>query len=159
MGVAYASCGHGVWVSNAEMCDVRRHWFDRAIHVHHSESPTPGRCKLWDVSRSGERDLFVRYIDGSSLTTALDHNSNTKLSIHQIAEFAKQDGKLLCHCAAGLCRGPTMAVLSKVARGCTPWDAMRDVAQAMWLGYLQSPQLFNLPLTELMIWYWHGQQP
>ena len=156
MGALYAACGNGVWVANAETCDQRGGGFDRTIHVHHSQSPTPGRCRAWNGAGDAARDLFVRYVDGESFSTARDHNTDSPLSIARIAAFAKPDGRLLCHCAAGLCRGPTMAVLAKIARGCTPWQAMHDVAAAMWLGQQRSPQFFSLPLSEISRWYWDG---
>lgn len=166
MGVAYAACGDGVWVGNAEMCDQRRRQFDLTIHVHHERSPTPGRCKAFDSGAGGEitKDLFVRYVDGSSLSTAEIYTGAPQSfvqgapALQTIAAFARRDGRILCHCAAGLCRGPTMAILAKIARGCTPWQAMHDVSQAMWLGYQQSPMLFREPLTEICRWYWDGAQ-
>lgn len=159
MGAVFAACGNDVWVGNFAMCDERHTGFDRIIHVHHELSPTPGRCKAFEAQGPG--GLFVRYVDGTSLSAAeianpLDYEKRGAQNVPIIAGFASKPGRLLCHCAAGLCRGPTMAIIAKIARGCTPWQAAHDVSQAMWLGYRQHPQLFCVPLNEICGWYWEG---
>lgn len=167
MGALFAACGDNVWVGNADFCDERGDKFDVVIHVHHEKSPTPGRCKKFEAPTGGKAaDLFLRYIDGSSLTSIeIGDRLHGKLewrsapqALREIAAYSAHGNRLLCHCAAGLCRGPTMAVIAKVARGCTPWQAMHDVANGMWLGYQAAPQLFNLPMTEICRWYWDGDR-
>lgn len=156
---AYCAIGHDIWIGNADYCDLKGSQFDLVIHVHHEASPTPGRCKAFD-KLPDSKGFFVRYIDCESLDRAtllsVPTDQQKRRQIEQIAVYASQPGRLLCHCAAGMCRGPTMAAIAKVARGCTFPQAMHDIYQGLWAGYYTCPNFARVPLTEIARWAWDG---
>jgi hypothetical protein len=138
-----ACVGHDIFVGNSDACDGSRGDFDRVIHIRYpGQVEGPGLCRCRE---GGPDDLVIEYSDTMSLTTA-------SVPLGRVSEFARQPGTLLIHCAAGICRSPTYAVLAKIARGCDPFDAYRDVPKGLWEGYRTAPLLHHDPLGEILAW-------
>ena len=155
MSGCYCPVGHDIWVGNYDYCNHHSKDFDLVIHVT-AHKPQHGRCAAFDSDE--QRGFFIQYDDLTSLSTAIPLESplSDQKQIQRIAAYARQPGRLLSHCAAGMCRGPTMAILAKCARGCLFPDAVRDVVNGMWLGYQTAPFLGRVPMTEIARWAWDG---
>ncbi len=120
-------CGDDVWLGDFQACDAHLTEFDLAIHIWRPTNEREGRlCQVTRDSRTGKNtsQLVLLYREGEPLSKA-------SISIDEIAAYARRPGKLLAHCAAGAYRGPTLAILAKVARGCDPFTATADVARAL----------------------------
>lgn len=110
-----ADCGHGVSVGSQFSCDDRGHEFDRRIHIQYPDQPPPCR-------HVRPRDLCITLVEKQLLGFEL---------LNRVAVFATPPGTIYVHCRAGMCRGPTVAVVALVARGLTVGQAMGTVADAM----------------------------
>lgn len=138
--MSIAAVGNNVWVGNFQACNEHASEFPLSIHIWYG--PAGDMSGVCDCILF-HRDVFdVTYSDNEPMRSASQQ-------MESIVEYARQPGKLLVHCAAGICRAPTVAVLCKVARGCTPWQAMHDVAAGMWLAYRHAPSFGYRPLNEI----------
>lgn len=134
-----ADCGHGVSVGSQFSCDDRGHEFDRRIHIQYPDQPPPCRHV-----RPG--DLCITAVEKQPLGFEL---------LDRLAEFARQPGSLYVHCRAGMCRGPTVAVVALVARGLTVGQAMGAVADAMVSQYRWfplAPEFYQPVINEVYQW-------
>ena len=64
-----------------------------------------------------------------------EHDLLTNEQIEQVCTLARSGKPLFIHCAAGLGRSPTIAVLALTACGIEPWLAMSLIAEGMWKQY------------------------
>jgi protein-tyrosine phosphatase len=70
-----------------------------------------------------------------------------------LAEWFKQPGDVLIHCAAGQTRSVNTAILAKVARGCDPFTATKEVLEAVWTGYKVLGNPCHAPLKDVVDWW------
>lgn len=98
------------------------------LHVFHESQP--GDCNIIKTgcitTSQNEFDHFLGY---------KEHDLLYPEQIDLITKLATADNPLFIHCAAGLGRSPTIAVLALTIRGLPPWNAMSIVAEAMWKQY------------------------
>lgn len=121
-----ADCGDGVWVGDYLACDNRLADFDRAVHVFSLINVREGRlcrCSREVFEHRAAHHLVVMYTENMPLASA-------SVPLDRIMDYCRHSGSILCHCAAGSVRGPTMAVVAKVARGVPLGRAMEDVVRA-----------------------------
>ena len=152
-----AEVGNNVWVGNHHACDIFREKFvhqdirlsPKIIHIWH---PTqPGHCGNMTGSPSlqSSHSLVIAYKEGDELRSEV---------LQRIYDFAYSESPihppLLIHCAAGIGRSPTLALVCKVARQRNIFDAMGDVAQGMWKYYeiKVAPQFLTHPLSSIFEW-------
>lgn len=152
-----ASVGHGVWVGNHNACDIFRKQFSneprlspKVIHVWH---PTqPGHCSnmVGHPSMESSDNLVIAYREGDLFT---------EKQLQSVYDFAFVSSQicppLLVHCAAGMGRSPTLALVCKVARECNIFQAMGEVAKGMWTDYeiKAAPQFLTHPLRSVFEWF------
>ncbi len=135
----------GVSVGSRWSCDDRGHLFDRRIHIQY-----PGQecvCK-----NQGPDDLHLSLVEKQPLGFEL---------MDRIAEFARKPGSIYVHCKAGMCRGPTVAVIVLLARHGTGWHrwgvgrAMGGVSDSMMRNYKWHPlvpEFDRQVITEIYEW-------
>lgn len=140
-----ADCGNGIFIASALGCDQSQQ-FARRIHIWRGPGrpDTDGGCRRLHGRTLGANDLEILYGDGETLST---------VDLAKVWAFAQQPGKLLIHCAAGRCRGPTFGVFSMMARGSVPWHAIHDITAALWLQRRTTPHWCPIPLAELFAWW------
>ena len=129
----------GVSVGSRWSCDEKGRLFDRRIHIQY-----PGQecvCK-----NQGPNDLRINLVEKQLLGFEL---------MDKIAEFAKTRGEIYVHCKAGMCRGPTVAVVCLVARYRQVGEAMGMVSDAMMSRYKWNPlvpEFDRQVITEIYEW-------
>lgn len=140
-----ADCGKGIFIASAAGCNAERKQL-RRIHIWRGPGnpESDGGCECLRSHRLGESDLEIIYGDGETLKT---------VDLRRVWNFARQPGKLLIHCAAGRCRGPTFGVFAMMARGAVPWHAIHDITAALWQQRRTTPHWAPIPLAELFDWW------
>jgi hypothetical protein len=138
-----APVGDDIWVGNFMACEANLDTFPRSIHIWHPWHAPQWICR--NVTENQGRGLNVAYREHESL-------SNASIDPASIAAYARTPGRLLIHCAAGGCRGPTIAVLAKVARGKTVVEAQVEIRKGMLAGYNQEPEFPPVPMAEIAEW-------
>ncbi len=141
-----ANCGSRVCVGSQWSCDDQGHLFDRRVHVQYPDQVCPYR-------HVPTGDLLVTLVEKQPLGFEL---------LDSIATFARQPGSLYVHCRAGMCRGPTVAVVCLVARGLTVGQAMGAVADAMVSQYKWfpiAPEFYQVVINEVYRWAKHRLAP
>lgn len=135
-----ADAGNDIWYGDHEACDEHVAEFALAIHVYSPANQYEGSwCRC--VSQGGP-GLLVEYIEGHL-------PSGASVPPQQVAEYASQPGRLLIHCAGGVCRSPAYALLAKVARGCEFRAALHDVNTALWQACGCVPEWYAPVLDEI----------
>lgn len=149
--VLYPQIGPKVWVGNFQACDEAPQKFQRTIHLWHPYQMGSGICALTadrvsDVQSPRESQaieicggLYVCFEDKKPLGNLLQ----------PVWDYASNDDDLLIHCAAGLCRSPTIAILCLAARGIPPTLAVGMVCDAMWQGNRVAPHVSPGNLCEI----------
>lgn len=137
----FAYVGSNVFVGNYQACDHAIKHCSRIIHIYHNSQP--GFCNNYDKTK---KHLQIEYLEGTYIEPHV---------IKQVYDFAAEDNVvpplLYVHCAAGMARSPTFALICKVARGCNVFQAMGDIAKGMWKDYeiKVGPQFLTRPLTSI----------
>lgn len=148
----YPEIGANIWVGNFQACDDKHAEFDRVIHLWHPYQKGSGICSRtngrfpdvlsprgFGVERT-ETDLFICYEDQAPLDEIQS----------AVWEFVHgTDDRLLIHCAAGLCRSPTISLLALVARGTPPVKAVESLYSAMWAGCRLAPHMHHKNVQEV----------
>ena len=140
---------NGVSVGDFEWCNANGEHYPNVIHVWKPENLTERRACQCVVTGQGN-GLRIRYAEGDSLGTI-------DVPLSEIIAYARRPGDLYVHCAAGACRGPTIALLAMVARGVDPFQALACLYQADWVGRRIAPTLVQVPVQEILAW-WEGQR-
>lgn len=143
MAANLATIGHDVWVGNFAACDARGQEFAGTIHIYRDETDPTGVCKHVLGKQAG--GLVVRYREGDPL-------DSMSVPVAEVIAYARRPGTILAHCAAGMCRGPTLAILAVMARGGDPHEAIAAVSRGLWHSYHDQtqPELHWRPLRDLM---------
>ncbi len=137
-----ANVGNNVWVGDYTACDEHSGSFEKVIHVWHLYQKGQGLCR---TLMSGCESFSIMYSDGDPIARASQ-------SLDAVAAFAGGEEKLLVHCAAGLCRGPTFALVAKIARGCDPYLAISDIYRGNHRDRGVAAQFFFQPIGEILDW-------
>lgn len=134
-----------VWIGDREACDARGPDFPLVIHAWSDLNIAEGRlCEC--LARSCGRGLPVKYSEGHLLAEA-------DRPIGVVADYARRQGRILCHCAGCAVRGPTFGLLALAARGVSPFDAIPLLYRAMWAACRMPPCLFDRPVAEIISWW------
>ena len=136
-------CGDGVFVTGAAGCNEGGSRFRRQIHIWHDPQrivDVGGTCAAIKAGATAG-GLVVQYTDGESLAAAV--------SLAEVVAYCAAPGDLLIHCAFGQCRGPTLGVLAKVARGAPPLLALQNITAAIWSQRRIIPHWCPIPLAEI----------
>lgn len=148
----YAVLGNNVFVGGYEQCPSDKLTNPLIVHLWNEYQEGRGVCS--HVRENGCPDcpdhLVINYADGRPLTDA-------SVTLDRFAEFVRDPSRpLFVHCAAGLTRSPTWAVLAKVVRGCDYWTAISEVISRIRLQYSgpsNVPILFGEPLRDIFEWW------
>lgn len=136
--------GDDVWVGDYVACDERGLTFPLAIHGWKAANIAEGRiCAC--LRGSGGWGLPVRLEEGRQV-------GSWDRTLDAIGNYARRPGKLLAHCAGGAYRGPTLALVAKIARGRPPLEAVLDIYQAMWFDSRCLPGFMTEPTEEIFRW-------
>jgi len=149
-----AEIANDIWIGNCEACQQHIGKFSRRIHIWHDTQPGfCDRLRLAGIQRTsdpgtvadGHTDLSLEYLEGSII--GVDRLS-------AVYDFAKQDGRMLIHCAAGIGRSSTLAVVALAARGADPFDALAMIARSEWKQYHHPhcPHFKSKRLNEIIKW-------
>lgn len=135
-----------VSVGSRWSCDDQGHRFDRRIHIQYPGQPCT--CK-----NQGPDDLHLTLVEKQPLGFDV---------LDTIAEFSKKPGSIYIHCHAGMCRGPTVAVVVILSRYGGRWGigrCMGLVVDAMLSDYKWFPLVpeFYQPVIN-EIHHWHKQR-
>lgn len=96
-----ADVGTDVWIGDWNSCDQLLDDYDLSIHIWRDENVIDNMvCK--QVLNNTRKGLVVKYREKDPLNTV-------SISLREVAYYASQDGKLLVHCAGGVCRSATLA--------------------------------------------------
>jgi glycosyltransferase involved in cell wall biosynthesis len=142
-GPDLCDCGDGVWVGSWKACIEQAGKFDRVIHIYRNDikqcicEPISSR---WEQGGSGQHlgEFLVRWQE-------LQPFEEMEPGLDAVMEYARRPGRLMLHCAGGVCRSPTLALAAKLARGCPPERAKADIIRAfrrdrgIGMGWLDSP--------------------
>lgn len=144
MAANLAPIGHDVWVGNYAACDIGGPSFDRIIHIYRDDADQTGVCKHVLGQQAG--GLVIRYCEGDPL-------ESMSVPVAEVIAYARRPGRLLSHCAAGMCRGPTLGILAVMARGGDPHEAIGAVSRGLWRDYRDQtqPELRWQPLFDLLV--------
>lgn len=132
----YAYLDLGISVGSRDVC--KRKLASRAIHVRH-----PGT--VIECPHASLADLHLEYTERHPLSVG---------TLDRIKQFAQAPGSVYVHCAAGQCRGPTIALVSLIARGMAPWDALACIVKATWRQYPEhvAPHFESSVLQQILTW-------
>ena len=140
--------GQNIIISHKDFCP---HWerVDRGkiIHIWRNDMPHHS-CEFVDAGKVGwfpDRHLIIDYKDGESL-------SNANVTIQMIADFSIGTEPLLIHCTAGQTRSPTIALIAKIVRGCSVYQALGDVMKANWETRAVVSNFCLTPIAEILTW-------
>jgi hypothetical protein len=139
-----AAVGDRIYISCYEFCDAYGRTFDNVLHIFSEANRTERRlCKT--CATGDGPGLIVRWSEGEAL-------SAMGVPLDEVVAFARRPGRLLIHCAAASCRSPMLAILAKIARGCRPFEAVKEVCQGVYEGYGEFPILMREPMLGLLAW-------
>lgn len=130
----FADLGNNVWIGDFKSCNKHLKEFDLSIHIWRDENITENRvCRRF---KDGiDHGIVVKYREADPIKTM-------SLSLRDIANYASQDGRLLIHCAGGVCRSATLCLVAKMARGRNRYKAIADIYSGMWETYHHAPELY-----------------
>lgn len=139
-----SSVGDDVWVGDFRACDERSGEFGRVIHLWRESNRAEGRlCR--HVASGTPPGLAAYWREWEPLATL-------SVPFPDLMEYARGPGRLLVHCAGGICRSATIAVAAKVARGRCPSHAVGDVYRGLWAAHGYCPCLPDPTLAEVFAW-------
>lgn len=136
--------GHNIAISHRDYCP---HWPGRTIHIWRSDMPE-NSCEFVSLQQFvlyPDRHLTVHYKDGESLLAM-------NVSIDEIAQFSRGEKPLLIHCTVGQTRSPTLALIAKVVRGVSVYQAMADIMRANWETRAVISNFCLTPLRDILMW-------
>lgn len=106
----FTNVGDNVWVGDFKSCNAYLKDFPLSIHIWRESNRGENRlCQRVLGGEPGE-GLSVKWREGEPL-------SALSLPFETIMQYASRQGRLLIHCAGGVCRSTTLAVAPKIVRG------------------------------------------
>ena len=139
--------GHEIIISHRDFCP---YWKGKTIHIWRDDMAN-NSCKFVSEGRDGgnsDLHLIINYKDGESLF-------NANVTIDEIASFARISESLLIHCTVGQTRSPTIALIAKIARGASPYQALGDIMKANWDMRGIVSNFCLTPVKEILEWADH----
>ena len=137
----HVDVGHNIFLSHRDACSS---WVrGKTIHIWRDDMPNSNSCVAVQTGRAN--GLVINYKDGESLL-------NADVSIEKIADFFRGNDPILVHCTVGQTRSPTIAIIGKIVRGCSPYVAIADIVQATWEKRGIVANLCITPLKDIFIW-------
>lgn len=137
--------GLDVWTGSKHECGVPS--FSRTVHIWRDDQVGPGTCEMWPMREMTSEDhLWIEYKDGDAIPVA---------AIDAVKEFAREPGKLLVHCAAGMGRSATLAIVALASRLRLPgnpwpiWDALKNICERYYEIHGQAPNILPVPLQSV----------
>ncbi len=119
-----ADVGDGIAVGTCGACDRLGATFDRVVHVWKPQNVAAGLTCRHVLGRE-PGGLAVEWREDQGI-------ADLRPGIAAVADYAAGPGRLLVHCLAGSCRSTALALVAKIARGCDPFDAARDVVRGVY---------------------------
>jgi hypothetical protein len=136
-----ADLGDNLFVSSHDVCDERFLTFETCVHIWRSDRPS-NTCNAIRTSTTRPTDLVVDYKEGESLHRA-------SVSLEGLMRYLGGLAPTLIHCQSCQTRGPTFAVIGKVARGCPLPQAIDHVLAVVRAAGQPSPVLHENTLDEI----------
>ena len=140
--------GQNIIISHRNFCP---HWErvarGKTIHIWRSDMDD-NSCEFVASGSIGyipTQHLVVNYKDGESLT-------KMNVSIEDIAQFSMGADPLLIHCTVGQTRSPTIAIIAKVVRGVSVYQALGEILKANWETRAVVSNFCLTPITEILEW-------
>lgn len=140
--------GHHVWIGDFEACDQRSAEFPRVIHI-------------WSRENFAEKRACTLCVAGATDGLVLEMTEGDPLSAHVldgIAEYARPIQPLFVHCAGGVCRSATVALVCKIARGCEPFTAIHEMYKTLWTNLGYTPLFLYEPMRDILNWWAQRQE-
>ncbi|KKM21282.1 hypothetical protein LCGC14_1637020 [marine sediment metagenome] len=137
-----------LYVSDRDICDVRRLDFDNVIHIWRNDHPD-NSCHYQIENQTGDgNNLIVDYKDGETLT---------EKTLSDIDEFIKDKSfknKILVHCHAGMTRSPIIALfIFSMITGNHPLACIGTIYYNLWVQNNTLANICRTPLEDIIKWY------
>jgi hypothetical protein len=144
MGVMLSHVGRDVWVGGFAACDAEGPTFARIVHVYNpAAAHSPVSCRR--MRESLTEGLAVRWIEREPVEAM-------EPGIDAVAEYMGRPGRLLVHCAGGVTRSPTLALLALAMRGEPLYCGFGAVYEGLWrsgVTFAPCPRMIG----SLLRWY------
>lgn len=126
-----------LWIVNSQF----RPEFDKFIHIYRGDLEKHDVC---NVSKFLARNVDWDFHGKAGLGLNVQHGEGQDIShiAQEVYNYSIGNDKLLIHCAAGQTRGPTLALLAKVARGMSLIGSIGEITDA----FRQDPKRGDFPL-------------
>lgn len=144
----FTDVGHNIFVSHRDACS-QWEFKERIIHIWRDDMPSGNSCDA--INTGSARGLIINYKDGESLHKA-------DMSIERIADFFRGNDPVLVHCTVGQTRSPTVAIIGKIVRGVSPYQAITDIVRATWERRRIVVNLCTSPLQDIFLWAEQGEK-
>lgn len=143
--------GHGVFIGDFGGCDERGATFPLCVHIWSQLNVTEGRaCRVCKgVAQRADKGLSIEWTEGQPL-------AKMSVPLHEVVAYLRRPGDVLIHCAGGACRSPTIALLTKLARGDGPWGAIGHICYRTWEERGFVPTFLPDPTGDVVRW-WSAQ--
>lgn len=132
--------GQGIYISHRDACG--KFLVDRILHIWRDDMPD-NSCE--DVAVGRATGMILNYRDGESLV-------KSNINLDHVASFFEKPGIVLVHCTVGQTRSPTIALVGKVVRGVSVYDAIADITRANWVARQVVCNWCITPLKEILGW-------
>lgn len=143
MNANCADVGNGIFVGDFRACDQSGPSFDRVVHVwKHGDVAARATCGTC-LAHTWINGVTVNWTEGEPV-------SRLTIPMADLMRLFADEGRMLIHCSAGLCRSATLAIAAKAARGVNPFDALHQVAEALWRQRRVMPEFRHSTITSLM---------
>lgn len=137
-----------LYVSGRESCNYSPVEFDKIIHIWRSDKPDHSCNYQKQFPLGDENNLVIDYQDGKELPDYILE------SIYDFVKDKKPEDKVLVHCAAGITRGPTIALFALAINDkIHPFGCMNIIYYNLLTHYREIANMCRKPLKDIVRYY------